>query len=115
MNEIIIVILSTLGSIFVFLAAVGIVRMPDFFLRISVTTKAGTLGVGLILISNAFYFQDPAITARAIAIVVFLVLTAPVSAHMIGRAGYITGMKLWDKSVADDLKGKYQKDELNAQ
>ncbi len=104
MNEIIIVILSTLGSVFVFLAAVGIVRMPDFYLRISVTTKAGTLGVGLVLVGAAFYFQEISVVSRVIAILIFLVLTAPVSAHMIGRAGYLTGMKLWEKSVADDMK-----------
>jgi multicomponent Na+:H+ antiporter subunit G len=106
MNDILIMIISTLGAIFVFLAAVGIIRMPDFYLRISVTTKAGTLGVGLILIGAAIYFQDIAVTSRAIAIVVFLVLTAPIAAHMIGRAGYLSGMKLWEKSVADDMKGR---------
>lgn len=108
MSEIIIVTLSTLGAIFVLLAGVGILRMPDFFLRISVTTKAGTLGVGLILLANAFYFKELSVTSRAIAIIVFLILTAPVAAHIIGRAGYITGMKLWDKSVADEMKGKYE-------
>lgn len=110
MSEILVYVLSTLGAIFVLLAAVGIVRMPDFYLRISVTTKAGTLGVGLILLANAFYFQNISVTSRAIAIVVFLILTAPVAAHIIGRAGYITGMKLWDKSVADDMKGLYKQD-----
>jgi len=49
MSEILIYILSTLGAIFAMLAAIGILRMPDAFLRISVTTKAATLGVGLLL------------------------------------------------------------------
>jgi multicomponent Na+:H+ antiporter subunit G len=98
-----IIILSSLGSLFVLLAAIGILRMPDFYLRISVTTKAGTLGVGLLLLCNTFYFQDSAVTSRALAIIIFLILTAPIAAHMIGRTGYLTGIKLWDRSVADDL------------
>ncbi|MCC5816535.1 MAG: monovalent cation/H(+) antiporter subunit G [Leptospira sp.] len=109
MTDILIIVLSTLGAVFVLLAGVGILRMPDFYLRISVTTKAGTLGVGLILIANAFYFQETSVTSRALAIVVFLILTAPVAAHMIGRAGYLTGMKLWDKSVADEMKDTIKK------
>lgn len=49
--------LSLIGALFVLLAAVGIYRMPDTFLRISVTTKATTLGVGLILIALAVFLM----------------------------------------------------------
>ena len=58
MTNILIIILSSLGAIFILLAAVGFVRMPDAYLRISVTTKAVTLGVGLILASAAIYFDN---------------------------------------------------------
>ncbi len=107
MTEIIIVILSTLGTLFILLAAIGVVRMPDIYLRISVTTKAATLGIGLILLASAVYFNEGPITARILAIILFMLLTAPVGAHMIGRASYFTGVKLWKKSQVDDLKGKY--------
>jgi multicomponent Na+:H+ antiporter subunit G len=103
----IIIILSTLGTSFILLAGIGIVRMPDVYLRISVTTKAATLGIGLILMGAAMYFNELGITSRVIAIIFFLLLTAPVGAHMIGRASYFTGIKPWDKSVYDDIKGKY--------
>lgn len=107
MTEAFIIILSSLGAIFIFLAAIGVVRMPDLYLRISVTTKAATLGIGLILIAGAVYFNELSITSRVLAIILFMLLTAPVGAHMIGRASYFTGVKLWKKSVHDDLKGKY--------
>ncbi len=107
MSEIFIYILATSGAIFILLAAIGVVRMPDLFLRISVTTKAATLGIGLILVAAAVYFQDTAITSRVLAIILFMLLTAPVGAHMIGRASYFTGVKLWINSRFDDLKGKY--------
>ncbi|HSP11695.1 MAG TPA: monovalent cation/H(+) antiporter subunit G [Salegentibacter sp.] len=109
MSSVIIVILSTLGALFVLLAAVGMIRMPDTYLRISVTTKAATLGVGLLMVSAAIYFNDLSTTSRALVIILFVLLTAPVSAHLIGRASYFMGVRLWDKSVIDDLKGKYQK------
>lgn len=107
MTEILVVGLSSLGAIFIFLAAIGVVRMPDLYLRISVTTKAATLGIGLVLLAAAIYFNDLSITTRVLAIILFMLLTAPVGAHMIGRASYFTGVKLWGKSGFDDLKGKY--------
>jgi multicomponent Na+:H+ antiporter subunit G len=110
MADIFIIILSTIGAIFVLLAAVGIVRMPDFYLRVSVTTKAATLGIGLILISAAIYFRDGSVTSRVIAIIMFLLLTAPVGAHMIGRTSYFIGTKLWDKSVMNELENQYDEE-----
>ncbi|WP_209328978.1 monovalent cation/H(+) antiporter subunit G [Lunatimonas salinarum] len=107
MNEISIYLLSTTGALFIFLAAIGVVKMPDLYLRISVTTKAATLGIGLILVAAAIYFGDTAITSRVLAIILFMLLTAPVGAHMIGRASYFTGVKLWTDSKYDDLEGKY--------
>jgi multicomponent Na+:H+ antiporter subunit G len=75
-----------------------------------VTTKAATLGIGMILAGAAFYFDDFSVTSRVLAIILFLVLTAPVGAHMIGRASYFIGTPLWKKSVMDELKGQYDKD-----
>jgi|SRR5690554_1770332 len=104
MTDIAIMIIVTLGALFVLLAALGIVRMPDLYLRISVTTKAATLGVGMILIGAAIYFNEASITTRALAIVFFLLLTAPVGAHLIGKASYYVGIPLWKRTVVDDLK-----------
>ncbi len=109
MMNIIIGVIATFGALFVLLAAVGLVRMPDTYLRISVTTKAATLGVGLVLMSTTVYFSNADVTSQAFVIILFIFLTAPVSAHLIGRASYFIGVKLWDKSVMDDLRGKYQK------
>lgn len=109
MTEILIYAFSTLGALFALLAAIGILRMPDTFLRISVTTKAATLGIGLILGASALYFGNFAVSTRVQAIIIFIVLTAPVGAHLIGRTSYFTGNKMWKNSVIDDLEGKYDK------
>ncbi len=107
MIDLLIAILATLGTLFIFLAGIGILRMPDLYLRISVTTKAATLGIGLILAASAVYFKDNGVTSRVIAIIFFMLLTAPIGGHLIGRASYFIGLPLWGKTKYDDLKGKY--------
>ncbi len=109
MTDLIIGILATLGAIFILLAAIGIIRMPDLYLRISVTTKAATLGVGLILVCLSLYFHNLPVGSRVVAIIFFVFLTAPISAHLIGGAAYFIGIPLWKKSLVDHLKGKYDK------
>lgn len=110
MTEVIIMILSGTGALFILLAAIGFVRMPDFFLRVSVTTKAATLGIGLILGGAALYFSEVSVVSRVFAIILFLILTAPVAAHMIGRTSYFIGTALWEGTGIDELKGKYKQD-----
>ena len=108
-TEILILSLAFLGALFILLAAVGLVRMPDLYLRISVTTKAATLGIGMLLACAALYFNDLAVTSRVLAIILFMLLTAPVGAHLLGRASYFVNVPMWKKSVMDDLKGKYER------
>lgn len=111
MMDIFIAILSTLGAMAILFASIGILRMPDFYLRLSVTVKAATMGVGVLLIAAAIVFPDTEVTAKVIAIILFLLLTAPVAAHMIGRTGYRSGISLWKDSWIDDLDGKYKKED----
>jgi multicomponent Na+:H+ antiporter subunit G len=103
-------VLLTLGTLLMLLAGIGILRMPDVFLRMSATSKAATLGVILIMVATAIYFNDLGVTARAMGIVLFIILTVPVSAHMIGRAAYITGEHLWAETRIDELKGRYDEE-----
>ena len=111
MINIILAILSTVGALSILFASIGVLRMPDFFLRLSVTVKASTLGVGLFLICAAIMFPDDvSVTTKAIAIIFFLILTSPISAHMIGKAAYFIGTPLWKGTVVDRLQGMYNKE-----
>lgn len=110
MTDLIIGILSTVGVMAILVAAIGILRMPDFYLRLSVTVKAATLGSGLLLFSLAIFFPQVSVTTKALAIGFFLLLTAPVAAHMIGRAAYVIGTSLWKGTIRDDLEGMYDKE-----
>lgn len=107
MTDILIMILSTVGAIFVLISSIGIVRMPDFYTRLSITIKAATLGIGCILTAAAIHFAEFSTTTKVLAIVFFLFITSPVAAFLIARSAYISGIKLWKRSVVDELQDKY--------
>jgi multicomponent Na+:H+ antiporter subunit G len=107
MSDVITSFLMISGSLFSLVAALGMLRLPDAIIRMHAATKAGTLGAGLILIAEAVFYQEIGITLRALAAIVFLLLTAPVAAHLIGRAAYYSGIKLWKKTWIDQLKDAY--------
>ena len=107
MTDIIVMILSTIGALHILVAAIGLVRMPDFYTRLSVTVKAATMGAGFLLVAVALHFTEFSTTTKALAVIFFLFVTAPVSGHMICRSAYFSGVKLWDKSVLDELEGKF--------
>ncbi|GAA4516238.1 monovalent cation/H(+) antiporter subunit G [Sphingobacterium thermophilum] len=110
MIDILIAILSTIGAFAIFFASLGILRMPDFYLRLSVTVKAATMGVGLLLLCAAIIFPDISVSTKALAITFFLIITSPIAAHMIGRAAYFTDTPLWKNTIIDELAGMYDKE-----
>ena len=96
-------ILMLAGALFSFLAAVGILRLPDLYTRMHAASKAGTMGAGLLLAAVAFVSLDGAVILRAIAGFVFLLLTAPVSAHLLARAAYLAGYSPSALTMINDL------------
>lgn len=96
-----------IGAFFVLAAAVGILRMPDVYIRMHAATKSGTLGSGLMLLGVAISSGEFDVVSRALAAVVFLIATAPVAAHLLGRAAYLSGVPMWRGTVLDELKGRY--------
>lgn len=81
------------GSLFSLVAAVGLIRLQDVYIRMHAASKAGTLGSGVLLIALAVYSWELDVVTRALAGVVFFLLTAPVSAHLLARASYIAGYR----------------------
>ncbi|MDZ5698379.1 MULTISPECIES: monovalent cation/H(+) antiporter subunit G [Phyllobacteriaceae] len=95
--------LMLIGASFTLVAAIGILRLPDLYSRMHAASKAGTLGSGVLLLALAFYAHDHATVTRALAAIVFLLLTAPLSAHLLAKAAYAVGYRLWEGSVHDDM------------
>jgi multicomponent Na+:H+ antiporter subunit G len=104
MNDILCALLLLLGGVFMLLAGVGVLRMPDLFMRLQAATKAATLGVGCVLLAVALHFGDLTTVVRALLVIAFVFLTAPVAAHMIARAAYSVGTTLWDGTLVDELR-----------
>ncbi len=100
-------ILLVSGSIFMFLSALGTLRFPDVFTRMHAATKASSFGVGLMLAACVIYFSDGWTIFQSLLIIIFIFLTAPVAAHMIGRAAYFLKVPLWEKTVVDELHDRY--------
>lgn len=102
-REIAVVALAGLGVAFTLLSVVGLLRMPDLYMRMQATTKATTLGVLLVMAAMSVHFARPGETVKALLVVLFLFLTQPIAAHMIARAGYRTDVPLWEGTVTDEL------------
>ncbi len=94
------------GAFLCLVATFGVIRLPDVYTRNHAASKAATLGVMFILFGTFLYVYAfiGDFNSRLILGIVFLFMTSPVSGHLINRAAYNSGVKLWDKSVRDDLK-----------
>ena len=98
-----------LGGFFCFVAGLGVLRLPDVLIRMHASTKAGTLGAGLVLGAGAIYFGDIGTATRAIAALLFILITAPVAAHMIGRAAFRSGVEMWNTRVEPGAEEKLKR------
>lgn len=107
-SDVFIVFLLLAGALFSLVAAFGVVRFPDVYTRNHAASKSATLGVMCILLATFLYFlaKDGLFSSRLLLGIAFFFITAPVAGHLISRAAYNSGVKLWSKSVRDDLKDK---------
>ncbi len=100
-------ILLITGATFVLVAAIGLVKMPDFYIRMHAAAKAGAFGASLIMLSCAMAADNPWTWAECALIIAFFFITAPIASHMIGRAAYIRKVKVWEGTAYDEAEGKY--------
>lgn len=86
--EALVAVFLLIGSVFTLIGAIGLYRLPDFFTRLHAPTKATTLGVGSMLIGSMIYFSalQGSLSLHELLITIFLLITAPVSAHMLAKA-----------------------------
>jgi len=103
-----ILIVSTIvfGVIFTLVTAIGLIRLPDVYTRTHAASKSATLGVMFILLGVFLHFWliEGHINTRILLGIVFLFITGPIGGHVIGRAAYLSGVKMWDRSVVDELE-----------
>lgn len=77
------------GVFFVFVASLGLLRMPDLYTRAHASGKAGTLGkIGAFVAVAAAFPAEPAVIVKCLLVVLFLFLTAPIGIHLLLRAAH---------------------------
>lgn len=86
MKEIIVAIFVILGSLFLLLAATGLLRFRDTLSRLHASTKAPSFAMLFIVLSVCIYFSLPILFLKAFLLIVFIYLTAPLAAHSISKS-----------------------------
>lgn len=103
--NILIVISISVGVLFSAVTALGLIRLPDVYTRTHAASKSSTLGVLAILTGTFIHFWiiEGIFNTQMIIAIAFLFITAPVAGHLIGRASYVSGIKVTEKTVRDDM------------
>ncbi len=92
------------GVLFSLVAAIGIVRLPDVYLRMHASAKSTTLGLAGILLAVLLHFGTYEVATKVLLVIFFTFLTAPVGAHMIARSAYICAVGWHPKTTRYDLE-----------
>lgn len=91
------IILVLLGTFFMMIGSIGVVRLPDFFTRSHATSKSDTLGI-MLLVGGLMCYEGISINSlKLLVIFVFVALANPVGAHALARAAFKYGVKIWFK------------------
>lgn len=101
--EALVALFLLIGSLFALIGAIGLYRLPDFFMRLHGPTKASTLGVGGMVIASLIYFSSrgEGVSLHELLIALFLFITAPVSAHMLAKAALQQKLR-----ISEQTRGK---------
>ena len=96
-------VLVLVGALLCLTAAIGLLRFRDVPTRLHAATKPQVLGLGTLMTALALEIRTGVVVWTLLLVVLFQLITAPVSAHMVGRAGYRTGRVRHDLLVVDEL------------
>lgn len=93
------------GSLFMLVAAIGVVKLSDVYMRMHAITKAASLGAILMLTAVSLLYTEWIVLIEALMVVVFIIITAPIASHMIAKAAHITKMPTGPGYIMDELEG----------
>lgn len=99
--EIAVWIFMALGVFFYLVGSIALIRFPDIYSRLHATTKLDTLGLGLILVGLMLHDRFSLSSIKLLFILFFMFLTSPTAAHVLARAAYKSGIKLWGVNPID--------------
>jgi len=99
-------VLLVLGAVFMLIAGIGLLRLPDLYLRMHAATKAPSLGVFLMVMGVIVYFQDFWLSVKALLIILFIFVTTPIGAHMLSRVAHLMNVDQSEKTQVDEFPDK---------
>ncbi|MDN4610293.1 monovalent cation/H(+) antiporter subunit G [Arthrobacter burdickii] len=102
-TDVVVSVLLVAGALLSLAAGIGLVRFPDLLSRMHAATKPQVLGLLLFLLALAVESGSWALLPLLVLCWLFQLLTSPVSAHMVGRAGYRTRHLRRDLLTLDEL------------
>ena len=95
-------VVTAVGTVFLFIGSLGVLRLPDVYNRLQAGTKCTTLGAFLTIIGVGI--SQPGWLLKTLVIALFILITNPISNHALGRASRKSGVSLCDRSVVDKAK-----------
>ncbi|MNC03326.1 Na(+)/H(+) antiporter subunit G [compost metagenome] len=104
--ELLAVLFILVGALLAALSTLGLIRLPDVYLRSHAATKSATLGV-LFVLTGAFLYlllTEGQLSMKLLLGILFVFMTSPVAGHLNGRAAYRSGVPLCKQTVRDDLQ-----------
>ncbi|MFY0529189.1 monovalent cation/H(+) antiporter subunit G [Archangium gephyra] len=103
MREVITAFFLVFGTLGMLLAGLGMVRLPDLFMRMQATAKAATIGLGGLLGGAVVAMGSLNTVALVLLTLIFTFAIIPVAAQLIARAAFRMGVPLWERTRENDL------------
>jgi multicomponent Na+:H+ antiporter subunit G len=97
-------IFLAIGLVFMFVGALGTVRLPDAYNRMHAASKCVTLGLTGMLLAACYHIESAPIVTKAIATIVFTFVATPIGTHLLSKAAHHGGLEQWDKTLSDELE-----------
>jgi multicomponent Na+:H+ antiporter subunit G len=106
------------GLFFLLVGALGVLRLPDVYLRMIAASKCVTLGITGMLLAAVCHFtaigtgpnaaagegsSAVAASTKAVLVILFQFVAGPVGTHMLARSAHVDKVRMWDGTISDDL------------
>ena len=90
------------GTFFILIAGIGLVRFPDIYTRMHAVSKSMTLGLGSVLLAAVIEFASWSVGIKSLLTILFLFLTIPVGSQVISFVAYLRKEPLWNRTIVDE-------------
>jgi multicomponent Na+:H+ antiporter subunit G len=95
-----------IGTFFMLITGLGLIRFPDVYCRMHAAGKAGTVGIAFLILAPTIFFagSDLTVSMRGLLAIVFQCLTVPGATYLLAHACYVTSYPLHDRTEVDELR-----------